>query len=316
MAKGRQALGKGLGALIGGSAPATPTGTFPAAQTPEKAAPLTPLAAPPEPGERVELVPLSQVVPSPLQPRKSFHPDQLEELMGSIREHGIIQPLIVRQVGEKLELIAGERRWRASGELGLAEVPVIRREASDQEVLELALIENLQREDLNPIEEAVAYQRLRQEFSLTQEQIATRVGKSRAAVANTLRLLDLAAPVRSLVESGQLTAGHAKAILGLKDEGQQQAAATQIIARSLNVRATEKLVSALLKPPPAPRPTPHIDQQEAAQIKHVESRLRQHFATNISLHHAKARGKIEIEYYGSDDLDRILAAMGIDEEFS
>jgi ParB family chromosome partitioning protein len=161
-------------------------------------------------------VPLTQVVPSPLQPRTTFIPEHLAELVDSIRENGIIQPLIVRRVNELLELIAGERRWRAAGQAGLREVPVIVREATDLEVLEFALVENLQREDLNPIEEALAYKRLADEFKLRQEEIAKKVGKSRAAVANTMRLLELDGELQTHLVQGRLTVGHAKALLGLR----------------------------------------------------------------------------------------------------
>src|SRR6516164_4451397 len=188
-------LGKGLGALISASKPAAHLA---------------------EPGERVERVALSEIVPSPLQPRKAFRTDQLEELTESIREHGIIQPLIVRKVDGRWEIIAGERRWRAANRLGLKDAPVILRQASDRDVLELSLIENLQREDLNPIEEAQAYRRLADEFELRQDDIATRVGKSRAVIANSLRLLDLHPQVQSYVSQNRLSVGHAKVLLGLE----------------------------------------------------------------------------------------------------
>src|SRR5580698_3889657 len=188
-------LGKGLGALISTNKPASPAA---------------------EPWERVERVALSEIQPSPLQPRKAFQSEHLQELIESIREHGIIQPLIVRRVGGKCELIAGERRWRAASQLGLKEAPVIVRQASDRDVLELALIENLQREDLNPIEEANAYARLAKEFGLRQEDIAQKVGKSRATVANSMRLLDLHAQVQSWLTQDRISVGHAKVLLALK----------------------------------------------------------------------------------------------------
>ena len=173
-------------------------------------------------GERVRHVALSQIVPSPFQPRKRFDEEQLAGLVESIREHGIIQPLIVREVGGRLELIAGERRWRACQKLELAEVPVISRGASDKEVLELALIENLQREDLNPVEEAEAYARLAREFGLKQEEIAQRVGKNRATVSNAMRLLELDTSLQAMLSQGILSSGHAKAILGIKNREEQK----------------------------------------------------------------------------------------------
>mgnify|MGYP001234656699 FL=1 len=182
-------------------------------------------------GERVLRVALHEVVPSPLQPRKRFNDEHLNELVESIREHGVIQPLIVRPVGGKYELIAGERRWRASTLLNLAQVPVILREASDQDVLEMALIENLQREDLDPLEEAEAYARLSREFGLKQEEIAQRVGKNRATVSNAMRLLDLDHEVQTLVSRRMLSSGHAKAILGLKTKAEQRMLADMVVCK-------------------------------------------------------------------------------------
>ena len=216
----KQALGKGLGALIKknqslpGQAPVGSSDDSP----------------------RVREIEIDNVVPSPLQPRAHFIDAPLDDLVDSIRQHGIIQPLIARLVDGKHELIAGERRWRASKKLGLTTVPVIERAASDRDVLEMALIENLQREDLNPIEEAAGYVRLAKEFTLKQEEIATRVGKSRASVANAMRLLDLHPDIQSNLAQGQITVGHAKAILALKDADTQKLAADQIIRRKLTVR--------------------------------------------------------------------------------
>ncbi|MCW0221035.1 MAG: ParB/RepB/Spo0J family partition protein [Prosthecobacter sp.] len=274
--------------------------------------PRPPALAQPAPGDVVNRVGLEQIVPSPLQPRKEFVQEQLAELMGSIKEHGIIQPLIVRRVNGKLELIAGERRFRASRELGLKEVPVIVREASDQDVLEMALIENLQREDLNPIEEARAYERLSKDFSLRQEDIAQRVGKNRATVANTMRLLDLASSVQNLLSTGKLSTGHAKVLLTLKDAEEQQRAADEIVKKSLTVRAAEKLASSILNPPP---PKPVLGDNEVNRaIDSVEQRLMHHLTTNVSVKHSEKKGQIEIDYYGVEDLNRLLALMGVPEE--
>ena len=273
--------------------------------------PFTPTAALAPSGDRK--VPLSEVVPSPLQPRKEFAREQLGELMDSIREHGIIQPLIVRMRGGKYELIAGERRSRAARELGLKEVPVIVREASDKDVLEMALIENLQREGLNPIEEAEAYQRLSKDFGLRQEDIAQRVGKNRATVANAIRLLDLPRPTLDLVREGKLSTGHAKVLLSLKVEKQIQDAAAQITAKLLSVRATEKLVDAILHPPVI-KPKPVTPTELASALKHVEKKLTSHFATAAVIHHGEKKGRIELEYYGVDDLNRILELIGVEAE--
>ncbi|MES2736797.1 MAG: ParB/RepB/Spo0J family partition protein [Verrucomicrobiota bacterium] len=295
----KPALGKGLGALISAQ-PAGGSSFRP------------PALAQPAPGDVVNRVGLEQIVPSPLQPRKEFVQEQLAELMESIKEHGIIQPLIVRQVNGKLELIAGERRFRASRELGLKEVPVIVREASDKDVLEMALIENLQREDLNPIEEARAYERLAKDFSMRQEDIAQRVGKNRATVANTMRLLDLASPVQNLLSTGKLSTGHAKVLLTLKDAENQERAAEEIVKKGLTVRAAEKLASGILNPPP---PKPVLGDNEVnSAIESVEQRLMHHLTTNVSVRHAEKKGHIEIDYYGVEDLNRLLSLMGVPEE--
>lgn len=296
----KAALGKGLGALI--SAPAAVAGVS-----------RLPALSQPAPGDVVNRASLDQIVPSPLQPRKEFQANQLAELMESIREHGIIQPLIVRRVNGRLELIAGERRFRASRELGLKELPVIVREASDKDVLEMALIENLQREGLNPIEEAQAYSRLAKDFNMRQEDIAQRVGKNRATVANTMRLLDLPPPVREMLATAKLSTGHAKVLLMLKKHDEQERLADQIISKGLTVRATEKAVDAILHPPPPPKPKP-TETDFARAIQSVEQKLIQHLTTNVSIHHAEKKGKIEIDYYGADDLNRILALLGVEEE--
>ena len=296
----KAALGKGLGALI--SAPTAVSGI----------SRLPPLAQP-APGDVVNRVTLDQIVPSPLQPRTEFQTEQLTELMESIREHGIIQPLIVRRVNGKLELIAGERRFRASRELGLKEVPVIVREASDKDVLEMALIENLQREGLNPIEEALAYSRLAKDFSMRQEDIAQRVGKNRATVANTMRLLDLPQNVRDLLVSSKLSTGHAKVLLMLKKQEEQERVALQIITKGLTVRAAEKVIDAILHPPLPPKPKP-TETEFARAIESVEQKLIQHLTTNVSIQHAEKKGRIEIDYYGAEDLNRILALLGVEEE--
>jgi ParB family chromosome partitioning protein len=298
----KQALGKGLGALI--KKQAAPAAADNAAVSPDDS-------------KRVRDVPLDQIIPSPLQPRTTFIESPLDDLVESIRQHGIIQPLIVRVVDGKYELIAGERRWRASKKLGLATAPIIEREASDRDVLEMALIENLQREGLNPMEEASGYVRLAKEFSLKQEEIAARVGKSRASVANAMRLLDLHKDVQALVAQARLSVGHAKAILAIKDHDSQLLASDQILRRQLTVRAAEKLTQSFLannspatgdpkKPATAPRETD-------IHIRALANRLREAFATHVSIQHSPKKGRIEIEYYGDDDLQRILDLLGLPE---
>ena len=318
------ALGQGLGALISG---ASRRGAAAPVLAPSSPASSPPPAAPPaaelSTTDRVIRVPLSAITASPMQPRKHFREEQLAELMDSIREHGIIQPLTVRRVNGTLELIAGERRFRASEKLGLKEVPVIEREASDRDVLEMALIENLQREDLNPVEEAEAYSRLAKEFSMRQEDIAQRVGKNRATVANAIRLLDLPPAVKSLLSQGRLTTGHAKAILGLRDPALQALIADQVVRQSLTVRATEKLIQAEQhsaatnksgKPTAAGSKSPATPRDTTAAIQRITANLRHRLATSVTLHHTDKKGKIEIEYYGNDDLGRLLDLLGVSPE--
>lgn len=313
----KKALGKGLGALITGvsqkrqevsSAHGSEQGSN------EQGSP--------EQSTGVQKVPLDSIVPSPLQPRREFREDQLNELMESIREHGVISPLVVRNVNGQLELIAGERRWRASRLAGLNVVPVIVREASDRDVLEMALIENLQREDLNPIEEAEAYQRLSKDFHLTQEVIAKRVGKNRATVANTIRLLELSPKVSTLVAQGRLSTGHAKVILGLKHHSLQELVADQVIKKGLTVRSTEKEVERELKAGGAGagkrRSSKESDGPSSPEvlsaIRDIEERMRSRFSTKVHVNHGNKKGRIEIDYYGNDDLERILELLGINPE--
>lgn len=296
----KKGLGKGLNALI-----RTPQNVSVKSSGGPESDPGT--------GERVLRVSLDQVIPSPLQPRKRFHEENLDELVDSIREHGVIQPLIVREVDGNYELIAGERRWRASTKLGLDEVPVILRDASDRDVLEMALIENLQREDLDPLEEAEAYDRLAKDFGLKQEEIARRVGKNRATVSNSIRLLDLDKEVQTLVSRRLLSSGHAKAILGIKTKAEQRLLADMVVRKKLNVRDTEKLVSEQIngkttaKKPKKSKLTP----QAEAYLRQIQDELRGRFATNVAIQHSDKRGKIEIEYYGNEDLGRILELMGV-----
>jgi ParB family chromosome partitioning protein len=295
----KPALGRGLGALI----------------APSKAAAAA-VAAAEAAGDRVQTVALTQVVPSPLQPRSTFPAEHLSELVESIRENGIIQPLIVRKVNGLFELIAGERRWRASGQAGLTDVPVIVREATDLEVLELALVENLQREDLNPIEEAKAYARLATEFKLRQDDIAKKVGKSRAAVANTMRLLDLDEEVQSHLVQQRLTVGHAKALLGLRHVEEQRSITNQVLRGNLSVRATEELVHQHLTKAGATRKggRKRGEREVSPAVRHLENRLQQRLSTRVEIRHGEEKGRILIEYYGNDDLQRVLGELGLPEE--
>jgi len=305
----RPALGRGLGALLGDSPIAKPPLTGPAATIDAQAAPAADMQ------ERVQRVPLGRIRPCPLQPRKDFPPETLRELADSIREQGIVQPLIVRERDDHLELIAGERRWRAAQLLGLAEVPVIVRSADDRAVLELSLIENLQRENLNPIEEAQGYAQLVGQFQLTQEEVATKVGKSRAAVANALRLLKLPPAIQGEIREGRVSFGHAKVILALTSEAQQKLATNRIIKEGLNVRQTEALVARLqaraggltAKPglPPSTPPDAHVAS--------LENRLRERLGTKVHLRYAKGKGALEIIFFSDAELERILQLLGITE---
>jgi len=260
----------------------------------------------------VHQVDLAAIVPSALQPRKDFGREALQELIDSIRQHGIIQPLIVRQAGARFELIAGERRWRAAQEIGLATVPVIIRSANDLEVLELSLIENLQRADLNPIEEAQGYVRLANEFGMRQEDIALKVGRSRAAVANALRLLDLHPQVQIWLAQNLLSVGHAKVLLALKVPEEQLLAAETVLRRNATVRSTERLVARQLGIGRPRRKSRRVGiDLSATTVGDLQSRLQQHLATHVIIHHGDKRGRIEIEYYGTDDLQRIVTALGL-----
>ncbi len=303
----KKGLGKGLSSLL----------SIPSEASVRK--PSDAPAADPATGEAVQYVTLDQVVPSPYQPRKRFNDEHLAELVASIKEHGIIQPLIVRKVNGKMELIAGERRWRACQQAELEEVPVITRRASDKDVLEMALIENLQREDLDPLEEAEAYSRLAQEFNLKQEEIAQRVGKNRATVANTMRLLDLDSNVQSLVSAKLLSAGHAKAILGIKSKAEQRMIADVIVKKKLNVRATEKLVSdhingGVKSTKKVASGNSKLPPQVETYVRQIQDNLRGRFSTNVNITHGEKKGKIEIEYYGNDDLSRVLELLGVSAE--
>jgi ParB family chromosome partitioning protein len=303
----KSGLGKGLGALIGPR-------MSPTANTHSTGSGQPEAATEDISGEKIHQVPLSSVVPSPLQPRKNFAPEALAELVDSIRQHGIIQPLIVRRLnGGTHELIAGERRWRAAQEVGLTEVPVIIRSASDLEVLELSLIENLQRTDLNPIEEAQGYARLASEFRMRQEDIAQKVGRSRAAVANSMRLLDLHSQVQTWLIQNLLSVGHAKVLLGLKAPEQQLFAAEMVLRRNATVRATERLVARQLGVGRPRRKRAGELTPTSAVIAELQNRLQEHLATRVMIHHSEKRGRIEIEYYGNDDLQRVLAMLGLPE---
>ncbi len=291
----RKALGKGLGALI-------------LQKQPAKAA-----ASEAVPEDRVILAKTSEILASPFQPRRHFDEKQIEELADSIRESGLIQPLVVRQVDGKFELIAGERRLRAVTSLGYTDVKVVVHEASDQEVAELTLIENLQREDLTPLEEAEQYRLLQVRFAMKQEDIARRVGKSRTVVANMVRLLELVPEARQMLEDGKITVGHAKVLLQLREHEEQTMATRRVIAGHLTVRQTEKLVRSILMPEQQPLPPlePRT-RQLPPSFQGICDQLSHDFGTRVNISmKGKSNGVIEIPYTGKDDLERILQIFGV-----
>jgi ParB family transcriptional regulator, chromosome partitioning protein len=252
-------------------------------------------------------VAVDRITPSPFQPRRTFDEAKIEELAASIRNQGIIQPLVVRPKNDGFELIAGERRWRAAMKAGLSRVPVVVRAASDHEALQLALVENLQREDLNPIEEASGYRRLQEEFHWSQEEMAERVGKSRPAIANSLRLLALPSEVQQELSAGNLPAGQARALLGLHTEALIISACREVIAKGLSTRETEKMVRLLLVGRKRRRGVPVID----PDLKSIVENLQRALGTRVRLipKARSSKGKIEIEYYALADLERIIQTI-------
>ena len=278
----QKGLGKGLGALLGD------------------------FSDEPQEKSAYQSLPIYKVEPNPDQPRKEFDPEELENLAESIRVHGLIQPLTVREMPTGYyQIIAGERRWRAARLAKLSEVPVVVIDADDRKAMELALIENLQRQDLNPVEEALGYKTLMEDYGLTQEEAAARVGKSRPAVANALRLLGLNQEVLELVRTGSLTAGHARAIAGLKSEKKQLEAAKKVIALSLSVRQTETLCKNMEKEP-APK------KEEVFAVDYVaecEKSLSKHLGRGVKIVNGKRKGRFELEFYGQEDLQKLLDAL-------
>lgn len=324
-------LGRGLGAIISGgkaapakkAAAASPKkttsvraasgrdaaakdsgGSSASGSTAASAAPATPV-----PYQEIKV---ALIEPNPYQPRREFKPEQIEELAESIRAEGLLQPVVVRKAGEKYQLIAGERRWRAFQALKLRTIPARVVSVSDASAASMALIENLQRENLNPIEEAHGYASLIRDFDLTQEQVAERVGKGRATIANALRLLNLSEEIQGYVSTGLLSAGHAKALLGVENKAEQLVLARRVIQDGLSVRATEALVNAWQrgrsgrassgrKVPPA----------EEAAIQDIERRFSSFLNARVQLQHSPKKGKIVIEYQGNEDLQRILEKLGV-----
>ena len=295
MAANKHALGKGLDSLI-----ANKVGTAPLAEnkkSEEKPAEVK--------------VKISKVEPNREQPRKNFDEDALLELAESIKQFGVLQPLLVRDRKDYYEIIAGERRWRAAKIAGLKEVPVIIKKLTEQEMVEISLIENIQRENLNPIEEALAYKRLLNEFNLKQDEVAERVSKSRTAVTNSMRLLKLNEKVQQMVIDDMLTTGHARALLGIEDQEKQYVVAQQIFDEKLSVRETEKLVKKIQKEKDLPeKKKEELDEQVALAYHDVEEKMKLILGTKVNIR-AKddKKGKIEIEYYSMDEFNRIFEMM-------
>ncbi|MGB9780704.1 ParB/RepB/Spo0J family partition protein [Caldanaerobacter sp.] len=259
-----------------------------------------------EESQGIEMVEIDKIFPNEYQPRRHFDEESLKELADSIREHGIVQPLVVRRQGMSYQLVAGERRWRAAKMVGLREVPVVVKDLDDQEVMEIALIENLQREDLNPIEEAKAYKTLMEQFNLTQEEIAKKIGKSRSVIANSIRLLNLDERVQDMLVQGKITVGHAKVILSISSKTLQYEAAKKIIEEELNVRETEKLIKSLLSQKDKKKEKKDARKIDV-HIKEIEDNLCNLLGTKVQiLQKGQNRGIIQIEYYGEEDLNRIL----------
>lgn len=299
-------LGRGLGALIA-SGTAQPKPAAPAAPT--AAATPAPAAAPAAdglPGYRE--IPMDRVEPNPHQPRKEFAPEALTELVESIRAEGLLQPIVVRPVGDKFQLIAGERRWRAFQQLKLKTIPARIMPSSDASSATLAMIENLQRADLNPIEEAHGYASLIRDFDLTQEAAAQRVGKGRATVANSLRLLSLEGEIQGYLGKGLLSTGHAKVLLGVENSPERLLLARRSLEGGLSVRALEELVTRHRTGPGKKRRAPAA---EATALTDIERKLTSHLGARTTLRHSPKHGRIIIEYHGNEDLQRVLERLGV-----
>jgi ParB family transcriptional regulator, chromosome partitioning protein len=293
-------LGRGLGALISAGKQAATLPAAPPAHLP--------------PAQGYEEIQVHLVEPSPYQARREIAPEQLAELAESIRSEGLLQPIVVRRHGEKFQLVAGERRWRAFQMLHIRSIPARIVEASDASSASIGLIENLQREGLNPIEEALGFASLVRDFDLTQETAAERVGKSRAAVANALRLLSLDAEIQGFIAKGLLSVGHAKALLGVEDVARRALLGRRVIEEGLSVRETEKLGQAAKAPglPRTPTRGRALGAREAAAIESIQKRLTSHFGARVAVLHTPKKGRIVIEYRGNDDLQRILEKLGIE----
>ena len=305
MAGKKSGLGRGLDALFPEKTVQSKPKTVKTVKEEKKVAVDTKKSSQQETSNGERMMKISMIEPNREQPRKKFDEDALQELSESIKQYGILQPLLVSDKKDYYEIVAGERRWRAAKMAGLKEVPVVVKEFSTQEIVEISLIENIQREDLNPVEEAMAYKRLIDEFHLKQDEIAERVSKSRTAVTNSMRLLKLDSRVQQMMVDEMISDGHARAILAISDPEQQYNAAMKVFDEKLSVRETEKLVKSILTPtkkkPVVSNPT------EDAIYESLEEKMKGITGTRVFIHRKKNnKGKIEIEYYSRDDLDRII----------
>lgn len=254
----------------------------------------------------IDLIDINRIKPNSKQPRKNFDEEKISNLAKSIKDNGIIQPLVLKESGNDYEIIAGERRWRAAKLAGIKSIPAVIMELTDQKVLEVSLIENIQREDLNPIEEALAFKRLIKEFSITQEDVSKVIGRSRTAITNTMRLLNLDKRVQQYLIEGVISEGHGRALLSLSKKDTQYEMAIRIIDNKLSVRETERLVRDILNP----KVKEPVSEEENIYIKELQSRISEHFGTKVSIKTKKDnKGKIEIEYYSPEELDRILELL-------
>ena len=305
MAGKKSGLGRGLDALFPEKTVQSKPKTVKTVKEEKKVAVDTKKFSQQETSNGERMMKISMIEPNREQPRKKFDEDALQELSESIKQYGILQPLLVSDKKDYYEIVAGERRWRAAKMAGLKEVPVVVKEFTDQEIVEISLIENIQREDLNPIEEAMAYKRLMEEFHLKQDEIADRVAKSRTAVTNSMRLLKLSSKVQEMVIADMISAGHARALLGISDEALQETTAMKVFDEKLSVRETEKLVKNLVSP--AKKVKTEKNTAEDAIYESLEEKMKGIMGTKVSIQRKKNnKGKIEIEYYSRDELERII----------
>ncbi|WP_374000935.1 ParB/RepB/Spo0J family partition protein [Bdellovibrio bacteriovorus] len=319
----KKGLGRGLGSLLGGPAPAAEmpavkapatsinnVNSAPAPATPAAAPQVvaTPVAPPVDPESKIWKVAIDKLSPGQFQPRKQFDKEPLQELAQSIKENGILQPIVARRTASgKLEIVAGERRWRASQLAGLHEVPVILKNYDDKQALELAIVENIQREDLNPIEEAEGYSRLISEFKLSQQQVAEKVGRDRATVANAVRLLSLPEQVKEMISGNELSVGHAKVLLSLQDPKKQIEFAKKVLNEKIAVRKLEKMVQAVVKGQEEVEEAPTFDSNVTQRlISGLSEELQKMLGTKVNIDYANSKGKISIHFYSDDELTNLV----------